>query len=152
MNLGDKLREFVEGNSDGDPMELAGMFYETAEKTTLIQLLAGEIQNIQREMVKELERAAFSEELFRRFPEGVAFKMPEPSERFAKLMENKFAMGDGRVVAWGKATIKEHQMRIEMLKKQRDGIDETIRFHEKAIEIIESANATCLDEALSVAK
>lgn len=64
----------------------------------------------------------------------------------AELLSETFALGDGRRVRWGEATAQDHQDRIDFLTKQIRGTQQTIGRHAAAIELISTANVSCLDE------
>lgn len=49
-------------------------------------------------------------------------------------------------VSWGKATIEDHEKRIEYLQKFRKGLQDTSDRHVMAIMEIKAAGVTCLDE------
>ena len=49
-------------------------------------------------------------------------------------------------VEWGAATVQDHEGRIAYLSRRRDGITATIARHREAIEMIESAGVTCLND------
>jgi hypothetical protein len=58
----------------------------------------------------------------------------------------RFALGDGTMTTWGKATVADHRQRIEMLAKNAAGVVETAARHEAAVAMISEADVTCLDE------
>jgi hypothetical protein len=49
-------------------------------------------------------------------------------------------------LTWGEMTVEDHRARIAMLSATRRGIDRTIRLHEDAIEAIQEAGVTNLNE------
>jgi hypothetical protein len=63
-----------------------------------------------------------------------------------KLLTSTFALGDGRLVTWGAATIPEHRQRMVLLQKNAAGNIETAARHAKAIELLEGAGVPCLNE------
>jgi flagellar biosynthesis GTPase FlhF len=87
---------------------------------------------------------------------------PTPWERFAdaiqefraqvrleltvELLSTTFALGDGRKTTWGRASVADHRMRMEMLTDQAMGTLETVVLHEKAIEMIAEHGVTCLTD------
>jgi hypothetical protein len=62
------------------------------------------------------------------------------------LLDEFFALGDGRTVRWGEASVDDHRERIAMLRRNVSGIEATIELHEDAIAQIEAHGAACLDE------
>lgn len=69
----------------------------------------------------------------------------------ARLMLETFALGDGRRVAWGEATVADHKARIELLAKLRDGIAASIQRHQEAIDELLAAGVSCLNDLQVVA-
>lgn len=64
----------------------------------------------------------------------------------AELLGAEFALGDGRRVTWGSATITEHTTRVEMLFANVHGNMATIKRHEAAVKLIASAGVSTLGE------
>jgi hypothetical protein len=73
-------------------------------------------------------------------------KRVDPTGERRQLLDESFAVGDGRRVKWGEATVADHRARIEMLTKLRDGIDATLVRHMDAISQLEQAHARCLND------
>lgn len=71
---------------------------------------------------------------------------PATATQWSDFLRDKFALGDGRWVSWGEATVAEHGERIEYLGAKRDGIEQTMSRHQLAIERITSAGVSCLNE------
>lgn len=69
-------------------------------------------------------------------------------ELFAELLAQRFALGDGVKVAWGEATIEQHEQRVHMLRGLVNGTLATIKRHEEAVERLRSAGAKCLNELM----
>lgn len=63
-----------------------------------------------------------------------------------ELLSSEFALGDGRSVTWGAATITEHSQRVELLRQNVSGNLATIRRHEAAISMIAERQAATLGE------
>lgn len=63
-----------------------------------------------------------------------------------ELLESTFALGDGRHVSWGQATMHDHVQRIELLMRNAAGSVVTAKLHEEAIRLIQEADAGCLNE------
>jgi hypothetical protein len=66
--------------------------------------------------------------------------------RRSALMQSTFPLGDGTRVAWGQATVDDHRQRVAFLAAMRDGITNTIASHLDAVDAIEAAGVSCLDE------
>lgn len=67
-------------------------------------------------------------------------------ELTAELLMTTFALGDGRTVSWGRATVADHRQRVSMLANKAIGTLQTAALHEEAIAVIEEAGKTCLTE------
>jgi hypothetical protein len=67
-------------------------------------------------------------------------------ETTAELLGTIFALGDGRRVTWGSATVADHQQRLDMLLQNATGIAETAALHRKAITMLTAAGAACLSQ------
>lgn len=63
-----------------------------------------------------------------------------------ELLGSLFALGDGRRVTWGAATVGEHQQRIQLLLGNAAGNVEAAARHQAAITLIERAGVSCLGE------
>lgn len=68
-----------------------------------------------------------------------------------ELLGSEFALGDGRRVTWGEATVEDHEDRVEMLKKNIAGNAETAARHIRAIEMIKNNNVNRLADLEAVA-
>ncbi len=69
----------------------------------------------------------------------------------AEYLADRFCIGRGKHVVWGEATVQDHRDRIAFLASLRNGIDNTIARHAEAIDIIEAAGVSCLNDVLAVA-
>lgn len=63
-----------------------------------------------------------------------------------ELLEATFALPDGRLVAWGTATVEEHEARRDMLVGNAQGNMEAASRHAQAIRDIQTAAVSRLDE------
>lgn len=63
-----------------------------------------------------------------------------------KFLNSHFAIGDGRVVTWGNATVEEHRERISLLMTNASANAEAASRHQSAINTIESNGVSCLSE------
>jgi hypothetical protein len=64
----------------------------------------------------------------------------------AELLATPFRPGDGTEVTWGSATIQQHQMYCNRLRRQGMGTLETAARHAAAIREIEKSGVSCLNE------
>jgi hypothetical protein len=74
------------------------------------------------------------------------FKESVRLELTQQLLDSVFALGDGRRVTWGEATIVDHQQGVEMLTTKAIAIGENAAHHLAAIALISRAGASCLRE------
>lgn len=63
-----------------------------------------------------------------------------------ELLAAPFALGDGREVTWGAATVEDHTQRIELLYRNAGGNIATAKRHEAAVRMIIEASARSLAE------
>lgn len=63
-----------------------------------------------------------------------------------ELLDSPFALGDGRTVTWGDATVDDHRQRVAMLVKHATGTVQSAARHEKAIDELQAAGANTLRE------
>lgn len=109
-------------------------------RSALFMLIVGACQHRRRAETVTVERAA--RKTLRRTL-GVTHDTIQARKQLA---EEFFALGDGRRVRWGEATVEEHRQRIEMLERMRAGLADTVALHAEAIAAIEAAGVVCLDE------
>lgn len=137
------IRALVQDKPDGDPEMLARQLLKKHQGASLVTLIVREIALVQRSMVRDTEKSTFASA----FRNGGGADVPEVDMSiFKRLFEKAFSLGDGTVVSWGDATLEQHQMRIAMLVKQREGLDDTIERHRRAVQIITQAGVTRLNE------
>lgn len=63
-----------------------------------------------------------------------------------ELLSKLFALGDGTQVAWGEATIEQHEQRIELLMGNILGNIDTLKRHQLAVELLTERGVTCLND------
>lgn len=63
-----------------------------------------------------------------------------------ELLDSEFALGDGRQVRWGSATVAEHEQRIDMLERNAVANAEAAARHRAAIDLLKANGATSLGE------
>lgn len=143
------IYEIVAANPERDARTIAVEVLAKCTKNDLLPIVEDEVAEHMRNAVRGVEVAAFKSQY-----QGVTLAQsgvelvsaPVTREMFKRLFHKRFALGDGREVMWGKATIEEHSQRIEMLRKKRDGLDSTISRHMQAIIALQKSGARCLDE------
>ena len=116
----------------------ADLMLNARQREALWPLILAECELVERGRVRRVEQAA-----------RVGRKSDPTGER-AALMAESFALGDGRRVLWGEATIADHEARIAMLTKLRGGIDATIERHRQTIELLRTAGVSCLNDCQPV--
>lgn len=137
------IRERIAADPDATSDAIAR---KLAKQLTIAQreeLLVERIREIRRIGVRRREAVAFHQFFSVKSSEESGVRDIEPLRR---IFGDAVPLGDGFRQLWGAATIAEHEQRIAMLRKIRGGIDETIRRHEEAIRLIQSAGVSCLDE------
>ena len=127
---------------EGEPESTAGRIAEAlglnaTQREVLWPLLVGYCATVERGRVRAVEHRAGR----------IATRT---AEREALLAET-FALPDGRRVAWGAATVADHEERMAMLTALRDGIDGTIERHRQAIAELVKLKVSCLYDLESVA-
>jgi len=148
-----EIQSWLKGNQrDVDARVIAKRMISGADYPTrgewLEELLVDAVDQSQRLRVHRVEQEAVAELFTRRSTTPVRAIATE--QTFASLVRRAFALGDGRRIEWGAATIDEHRERIMYLMKQRYGLDKTIEAHQQAIRTIESAGVSCLDDLAAV--
>lgn len=101
---------------------------------------------------KEEMEAGFSRELWA----GVRRTMDEYAsairlEVTEELLASTFALGDGRQVTWGEATVEDHKTRIKLLETNAVKNLETAAKHQAAINMLEEAAASTLSDFMVAA-
>lgn len=133
-----------EVRSGKSPEEVARDLVDVASPEDVAELIIEKARLVSRSEVREREADAFRER-FRDIAAGAPITIA-PSASMRELFNERFSLGSGEVVTWGKATVDQHKLRIEMLGKIRAGIDETIARHREAIRMIESNGVSSLEE------
>lgn len=111
----------------------------------LLPVVTDGARQLLRNDVRVIERAAFPRSARRELGEIVQSGLERK-----RLLDATFIVNDGRApVRWGEATIEDHQARIDMLAKMRNGIDDTISRHQEAIALIQANGVRCLNDVAS---
>lgn len=134
---------------EGDKYELARSVVAKFSKTDLVPLVADAIEHQRTIERRSQEDAAFAP-LLRHFTEA-SEAMPTPIElssldNFKALYKTSFKLGDGTTTTWGRCSLAQHEQRLAMLYKIRDGVNKTIERHEEAARILRTSGAACLEE------
>ena len=109
----------------------------TPQAMILLSAVASVVESWRRAPVRAIERKVF------RRNGGEAIDVAACR---VDLADETFALGDGRRVSWGEATIEEHRERATLLRKHLDGVHRTLEAHLVAIAAIEEAGVKCLNE------
>ena len=78
------------------------------------------------------------------------FRQHVRQEFAAELLASSFALGDGRAVTWGQATLEDHRQRVDLLRRHVEGNVKTIQLHEHAAAMLRESGAKCLNEYQNV--
>lgn len=106
----------------------------------LTPVVSTAVEMVRRQPVRNAERSAF-----KKITNALGSAVDVVAMR-AALADETFALGDGRRVKWGEATVEQHAERIVMLEKLVAGTQRTIEQHRDAVEMIEVAGVACLNE------
>lgn len=107
----------------------------------LLPIVANAIRLVARDDTREAEREAFASPRSASEPGA-----PRTAIAWSDFLKDTFALGDGRWVKWGEATVPDHLARIEYLGLKRDGIEQTMNRHRLAVEQIQAAGVSCLNK------
>lgn len=153
MKLHEAIEEVIESTPTAAPGDLAQRVLRLVSKDDLEPLLVEHLTRIQRDRTRETERMTFRKLIDREFTEPIKMTAvdDEPASlTLSRLAKERFALSDGTVVDWLKATTDDHLARISYLRsiqaRYNQGVNDTVRRHERAIEVIEAAGVACLDE------
>lgn len=152
MGFFDWLMEIQRSNGEGEKSaySLACLALDECDKDTLAPVIAHEIERLWRQESQRNEQEWFPS--FREKIRAPAVKSKSlldtqgNGDAVNNFLQETFALGDKRRVSWGEATVDDHRQRMVMLCKLRDGINNTIRRHRTAIEVLEQAEVNCLNE------
>lgn len=137
--------DLVHANAGLDVEVLAEKALDELPRTELVVLLGELVRHERRRVCAARERDLWRELISHSREPGPIAKSDRPVSSGVKgLLVQRFALGDGTSVEWGAATVDQHETRIAMLRRMRDGIDLTIDRHRSAIEAINEAGVSCL--------
>lgn len=131
-----------------DPVQIASYICRRLQLTQyqvaiLWPVILDRCRTIDRNNVRRVEQAA---------KPNKPGKQVNPTAERAALMTQSFALGDGRRVSWGEATIADHEARVAFLSRKRSGLDDTIQRHRGVIDQLKQAGASCLNEISEATK
>lgn len=149
MTLQELIGEALKGTPDADPHDIAASIFGEVETDDLLRLIAREVEWTQRGLARAVEHEAMTD--FRNRFSGPLPPQLQDDPGLSALFRSKFSLGDGRDIAWGEATVEQHEQRIAFLEKQRDGISRTIAQHQSAIKTIRQAGVSCLNDLFTKA-
>lgn len=146
------LRDIIErhpydSHTDTAKAVLAELEVNGRAKTLLVGVVANYVRILRRNSVRTIEYAI---DHGRPLPSGDAGDEDTPIATVHDLVGECFSLGDGRWVLWGVATVADHLLRVQHLTSLRNGVDATISRHCDAIERINAARATCLNDLIGV--
>lgn len=138
------ISEIVAANPNGSIHDLALIVYDKVTKAEMLPLLEDAVLFARRNRTRATEHR-ITTGFLRQFGSSLpTVDAPDMQVAFRRLLHQSVRLGDGQETTWGKATVEEHLQRLEMLRAKRAGLDRTIRFHEQAVELLESTGASCL--------
>lgn len=144
------LTDLVHSNVGLEVEVLAEKALDELPRPELIALIGELVVHERRRVCAAREREMWRELISQsREPGPIAKSDRAGSSGVKGLLVQRFALGDGTSVEWGAATVDQHETRIAMLQRMRDGIDLTIDRHRSAIEAIHEAGVTCLADLQS---
>lgn len=139
----DALHDFVGELPDGMPVEeMTDAILDEAAEVGWRPFLRNAVyrfaRNFERSGVRHQERKAF--------PSHRNGTPVDPvSERQKLLGQSFYTLEYGRVT-WGEARVEHHKARVEYLRMQVEGIEDTIDRHRRAVELITLSGVSCLAE------
>lgn len=144
-----KIRDAANAAPSEDPKVIAeDLLHNVLTSDDVIDILAEHVMHYQRLHVLSCEKRVF-QSFFKTntsLSTTVRSSVADIAFQLSGLFDKEMKLGDGTSVTWGKATIEQHEQRIAVLEKIRDGIDDTISRHREAISILQKAKAKCLEE------
>lgn len=144
------LSEWVEANPNQDAQTLASKIIDKLPTEELVRLVAEEIDHIRRMKARVAEAEAFRSFRPSIKPGRVERKQHINAGAFRAVIGSTFKVGNGVEVSWGQATIEQHEQRVAMLERMRNGLDDTIRNHKATIAAMRDAGVNCLDDLLAL--
>jgi len=138
------------GGIDGEPSRMADTIaadlgLNPRQREALWPLILAECERIDRAGVRGIESDGVFEPVAE-LRRGAPARRPR-----AELLTETFPDYKGNRIAWGEATIADHQNRIDMLGRLAGGITATIDRHQQAVDAISAAGVTCLNDLAAVA-
>ena len=115
-------------------------------------VVLAEARRVARQVARSIEDAAFSHPPTngRTSPADLSSGGGEPrlstGEARQALVATRFVLPDGQWVTWGQATAEDHRARAGWLRGLASTITTGAQRHEHAADLIDSHDATCLDD------
>lgn len=150
------IRAAIAAALDADPNidaeQLAKTVLAQARKADLLPLVVEEVRLQQRHSTRRIERSVRIKQLAARLGQSTIPQVAaEPDQRryLLDLLGRTWSLGDGTTVAIGQATLPEIRQRLEMLRRQRDGLDQSIQVLEAVEAELVRTGANCLDDLMT---
>jgi hypothetical protein len=138
-----QLREWLAERENRNARDLA-LEIVKRHRDWAVSMVADRIENIRRGVVRAVE-AQIADSIMAGVQLRDPVRLPAPAlDVFADLMSQPFRLGNGTSVLWGEATLEQHEQRIAMLTKTRDGLNRTIERHAEAVQLLRTSGAPCL--------
>jgi len=150
MSLSTSMSEFLRNSSITDPGKLARAFLRANPAESLVPLLAEEFTHMIRGGVRNIEVGALAELVGGSTGRAARRTGAEIIRSLRPVLDQPYRIGDGAARRAGEMTVGDWEIRRAMLQSQRSGIDESISFCDRAIEVIKKYGVSCLDEVVGL--
>ena len=155
MNLRQRISELVAENPSMDADTIARKLLDDINLNDVLPLIVDEIKHVQRAVTQRHERAANIARLNATHRpcstaqnETIAAMMASNTQRVRELLRRQWQLGDGTCVDVGAATLDQIRQRLDMLRKQRNGLSTTIGYLEQIEAELVRTGASCLNDLL----
>lgn len=128
--------------------DIAHAIAEQSTVADLYPLILDAVEHARRDGVRAAERAVTSQRLS--LIADRVYNQPEMNrpDCLASFLDQRWRLGDGTVVKIGEATLPEVRQRLDMLYRQRDGLNRTIEVLESIAGELERTGARCLNDLM----
>lgn len=149
------LHDLIAEHQTGDPDLTAAAVFDAVKlpgkwRDLFYAVVRDECRRTARHIVRGLESGTGQGDDGTLHATAGATSIYYPKDQRDDFLSQRFYTGT-EYVTWGEATVDHHRERIAYLATLRNGIDATITRHADAVEQIESAGASCLNDIEAVA-
>jgi uncharacterized protein (DUF305 family) len=139
------FRDFVLAHKDEAAIDIARKALAEIPEQVL-PYIAHEVETILRNEASAMERRVLTPFLKRAAAAPLPVGPPTAELMAALRIRVNIA---GKDIPFGELTVADHKERIRALEAQREGLGDTIKRHQMAIEVIEREHTNTLDEAVA---